>query len=456
MSQDRIDFDALKASGALPSPKGVALTVMRLCQRENVSLHELAHAIQGDPVMAGRLIRVANIANPNKSRPIASINSDTLMLVGIHAVRQVVLGFSLVSSYRNGDCHGFDFARFWSASAAMASAAQAIGGATRLAPPAELFICGLLAGVGRLCLAVVRPLAYAELLADRDGKSLDLISAEESGRFGMNHTELSAAMMEYWGFPGPYIDAVAFHENPQMSGWSDHSRAYRLTHALQLAALLARALSETRTGVIRLTPEMLEVARLLALTPEQTVAIAGQSARDWQEWGALLNIETRAMTEIALPDPNAGPAAPGEGAPAALPAIRPMRILVADDDETLVFMINKLLSAAGHTVFIARDGQEALAVAAEKLPQVVIADWIMPEIDGLSLCRRLRESAAGRRMHYMILTTLDDEQSQIDAFEAGVDAYIQKPLNMRLLNAKLLAAQRRFDAAPGELEPATC
>ncbi|MBU3736503.1 MAG: HDOD domain-containing protein [Methylobacterium sp.] len=351
MSQDRIDFAELKASGVLPSPKGVALTVMRLCQRENVSLHELAHAIQGDPVMAGRLIRIANIANPNKSRPIASLTSDTLILVGIHAVRQVVLGFSLVSSYRSGDCHGFDFARFWSASAAMASAAQAIGGATRLAPPAELFICGLLAGVGRLCLAVVRPVAYAELLADRDGKSPDIIAGEESARFGINHSQLSAAMMEDWGFPGMFIDAVACHENPQISRLSEGSRPRRLAYALQLAALLGNALPEARTGAIRLSPGMLEVARLLSLTPEQTVAIAGQSARDWREWGVLLNIETQVISEIALPDPNAGPAASGRGAPAALPAVRPMRILVADDDETLVFMINKLLSAAGHTVY---------------------------------------------------------------------------------------------------------
>jgi PleD family two-component response regulator len=141
---------------------------------------------------------------------------------------------------------------------------------------------------------------------------------------------------------------------------------------------------------------MLEIARLLSLTPEQTVAIAAQTARDWREWGALLNIETHVITEIALPDPKAGPAAPGGGDPATPLAIRPMRILVADDDETLVFMINKLLSAAGHTVYLARDGQEALSVAAEKRPQVIIADWIMPEIDGLGLCRKLRECASGR------------------------------------------------------------
>ena len=446
-SPDHIDFSELKSSGILPSPKGVALTVMRLCQRENVSLQELAHAIQGDPVLAGRLIKIANVANPNKSRPIASITSDTLILIGIHAVRQVVLGFSLVSSYRSGDCPGFDYDRFWSSSAAIASVAQAIGGATRLAPPAELFTCGLLAGIGRLCLAVARPAAYAELLAEHAGKSPDSIAAEESARFGISHSQLSAAMMEDWGFPKLFIDAVSFHEKPETSGLSEGSRPCKLAYALQLAALLGEVFSGDPSATTQLSPKMLELARILSLTPEQTVAITEQSARDWREWGTLLNVETHEITSIVLPETDAedGQSALADP-PAPLPAIRPMRILVADDDEALTFMINKLLTAAGHTVYVAHDGREALALATEKSPQEVIADWIMPEIDGITLCRKLRETAAGRRMHYMILTTLEDERRQIEAFEAGVDEYMRKPLNVRLLNAKLLVAQRRFDA----------
>ena len=106
---------------------------------------------------------------------------------------------------------------------------------------------------------------------------------------------------------------------------------------------------------------MLEIARILSLTPEQTVAITEQSARDWREWGTLLNVETHEISSVVLPETDAedGQSALAEH-PAPLPAIRPMRILVADDDDTLTFMINKLLTAAGHTVYVARDGREAL------------------------------------------------------------------------------------------------
>src|SRR5574343_1355365 len=96
-----LDFNELKASGTLPSPKGVALRVMQLCQDENLSLKDLAQTIQGDPALAGRIIKIANYVNPNRSRPIAAVTTDTLVLIGIHAVRQVVLGLSLVGNYRD-------------------------------------------------------------------------------------------------------------------------------------------------------------------------------------------------------------------------------------------------------------------------------------------------------------------------------------------------------------------
>jgi len=443
---DIIDFNTLKASGILPSPKGVALTVMRLCQRENVSLQELAHAIQGDPVLAGRIIKVANVANPNKSRPIASITTDTLILIGIHAVRQVVLGFSLITHYRDGECPGFDYPLFWSRSAAMASVAQAIGGATRLAPPAEIFTCGLLAGIGRLCLAVACPAAYGEVLAKhRAGFGAELIQAENA-RFGMDHNALAAAMMEDWGFPRLFIDAVAFHENPDASGLSEGSRPRKLAYTLELAALLGDAFV-TQTGEeLHITPQMLEIAGILALTPEQLIGIADQSAREWRDWGALLNVKTHTLSSFDLPDAQAEAANASPSLAQELPPVQPMRILVADDDDSLTFMLNKLLTTAGHTVYVARDGKQAMEIALEKHPQVVIADWLMPHLDGLSLCRKLRETTAGRHMHYMILTTLEDDRRQIEAFEAGVDEYMRKPLNVRLLNAKLLVAQRRFEA----------
>lgn len=441
---DKLDFAELKAAGVLPSPKGVALTVMKLCQRENVSLPELAHTIQADPVLAGRVIKIANVANPNKSRPIASVTTDTLILIGIHAVRQIVLGFSLVTSYQEGNCKAFDYSRYWSRSVAMASAAQAISAAIRIAPPAELFTCGLLSGIGQLGIAAARPETYSTLLEAHPDNASDEIAAAETAAFGLNHRELNALMMADWGIPKLFIDAVTFHRHPELSGFADGSRQRKLTYTLQLAAQLADIfLSEEDNRPAELTT-LFHLGNTLGLHPEQIISIANQTLREWEDWGRLLNIKTSRIAEFVMPEDPASAAKAPEVTPAAPPAVRPMRILVVDDDGALVFMMNNLLKIAGHTVLTANNGRQALEMIANAKPQVIVADWMMPELDGVSLCKAVRGQPWGKDIFFIILTTAEDERHQIEAFEAGADAFLKKPFDPRMLNAKLMIAERRM------------
>jgi len=444
---DKLDFAELKAAGILPSPKGVALTVMKLCQRENVSLPELAHTIQADPVLDGRIIKIANVVNHNKARPIASVTTDTLILIGIQAVRQVILGFSLVTTYREGDCKAFDYTRYWSRSVAMASAAQAIGAAVRIAPPAELFTCGLLSGVGRLGLAAVRPDAYSTLLEQMAGPCNNDLVAAETARFGLNHRDLSSSMMADWSIPKLFIDVVFHHENPEASGFAEGSRQRKLTHTVQLAALLADTFLADEHERARQLPRLFQLGNQLDISPEQLVGIANQTLREWADWGQLLHIETGKLPEFMLPEDLANPPRAAEIAPPTptvtppptLRASRPLRILVADDDETLLFTVSKLLSMAGHTVFTARDGRLAYEIAVQERPHVIVADWPV-----LSLCRTIRANPWGRDILYIVLAPIEDEHRQIEAFEAGADAYLKKPFNPRLLTAKLAIAERRL------------
>lgn len=441
---EKLDFAELKTSGILPSPKGVALTIIRLCQRDNISLPELAHTIQADPALAGRIIKIANAANPNKSRPIAAITTDTLILIGIHAVRQVVLGVSLVTSYQDGACKAFDYPRYWTRSVAMATAAQAIGAAIRIAPPTELFTCGLLASIGRLGIAAARPQEYSALLADIPDRAIDLLASAESAAFGLNHRDLSADMMADWGFPKLFIDAVYFHETPESSAFAEGSRQCKLTYTLQMASIIADIFLATETERNALLPQLFQLGRTLGMNVEQIVNIANQTRREWVDWGRLLNISTHLPPELVVPETETSASAATETSSETQTPPKSLRILVADDDDTLVFMLSKILSMAGHVVYTARNGRTAYDIAARELPQVIIADWIMPEIDGVALCRSIREKPWGRDIFYIILTTMEDEHRQIEAFEAGADAYLKKPFNPRLLTAKLMIAERRI------------
>lgn len=298
----KLNFDELKASGELPSPKGVALAVMELFKQENLALPELAHTILADPALTGRIIKMANSINPNRNRPIASVTVDTLILIGIQATRQAVLALSLAMSYRKGKCKRFDYQNFWSHSLAMACVAQTVGAVVRTAPLAEMFICGLLAEVGQLGLAAVRPDEYSALLEQYAGKPLAEQLLAESDLFGMNQCELSAAMMADWGMPRLFIDAVSFYHDPQASGFVPGSRHLNLILALQLAAQLADFFTAADDARAAMPPRIFAIGASLGLDASQVTAIADHAAQDWLEWGGLLNIRMAAAPRLETPE----------------------------------------------------------------------------------------------------------------------------------------------------------
>lgn len=443
-----LDFNDLKSSGTLPSPKGVALKVMQLCQDENLSLKDLAQTIQGDPALAGRIIKIANYVNPNRSRPIAAVTTDTLILIGIHAVRQVVLGLSLVGSYRDGRCKLFDYDLFWSHSVAMGSAAHAICSAIRVAAPAEMFNCGLMSGIGQLALVSARPESYCEMLSEHPNASSKTLLEEQLLRFGMTQREIGMFMLQDWGIPKLFVDALYYHEDPLSSGYAENSRPLRITYTLQLSSLLARACLEPEIDDALLS-RIKAFGALLELDPEQLEGIVEQTKLEWKDWCALLDI--RSSTKPAAPKPQATEPAPEEtSAPAVEENITPvsstpnipLRILIASSNDLQANLLKKVLTTGGHETAFVDTGKKALELASQYKPHVLIADWLLPELDGLSLCRELRKTDAGATMYCMLVTPFEDERRKVDAYEAGADELLRTPLNSRLLIAQLSIAQR--------------
>ena len=158
-------LEELKKNGYLPSPKGAAVQVLRLCQKEDVTNQEVAHAIQADPALSARLIKLANAPVSHQIRPIASV-VDAVAVLGMNTVRQLVLGLSLVDSSRNITCKKFDYQKFWSHSLLTAIAAQnlvSLRGVGAI-PSEEVFVLGLLGKVGSLALATAYPLEYMAIL----------------------------------------------------------------------------------------------------------------------------------------------------------------------------------------------------------------------------------------------------------------------------------------------------
>jgi len=130
------------------------------------------------------------------------------------------------------------------------------------------------------------------------------------------------------------------------------------------------------------------------------------------------------------------------------------KILVVDDDPNVVDLVRLYLERDGHEVLIANDGVSGLELAREELPDLIVLDLMMPRMDGMEVCRTLRQESS---VPVVMLTAMVEEDDRLAGLDLGADDYITKPFSPRELAARVRAVLRRTardrdDAGPGWLE----
>ena len=129
-----------------------------------------------------------------------------------------------------------------------------------------------------------------------------------------------------------------------------------------------------------------------------------------------------------------------------------MRILVVDDEKTLVKGMKFNLENEGYEVECAYDGAAALELAREGRFDLIILDVMMPEMDGLEACMKIREFS---NVPIIMLTAKSEDADKLMGFECGADDYLTKPFNILELKARIRALLRRANAAPQQKQPET-
>ena len=121
------------------------------------------------------------------------------------------------------------------------------------------------------------------------------------------------------------------------------------------------------------------------------------------------------------------------------------RLLIVDDDPQVLHVLTLVLTEAGFEVMPAATGREALGRAAARPPEAAIIDLVLPDEDGIEVCRRLREWS---RIPILMLSAVDDGRKKVRALESGADDYLTKPFAPSELVARLEAVLRRTDRTP--------
>lgn len=121
-----------------------------------------------------------------------------------------------------------------------------------------------------------------------------------------------------------------------------------------------------------------------------------------------------------------------------------IKILLVDDEPDILEIVGYNLSNEGYSVFTAHNGKEALLVAERHQPELILLDIMMPEMDGIETCEKLREKSQFKDTIIVFFTARNEEFSQSAAYDAGADDYVTKPIKPKILLKKIKALTRRL------------
>jgi CheY-like chemotaxis protein len=116
------------------------------------------------------------------------------------------------------------------------------------------------------------------------------------------------------------------------------------------------------------------------------------------------------------------------------------KILLVDDSSTVIMMEKMMLAGCGYEIVTARDGEEGVAKAASERPDLILLDVVMPKMDGIEACRRIRAHPVTKDIPIIMVTTRSEANNIESSYKNGCNDYVNKPLN----NAELLAKVRSF------------
>jgi diguanylate cyclase (GGDEF)-like protein len=433
---DPIRYVKLKASGRLPSPKGLALSIVRLLQQDDYKISDLVRLVQSDPVIAGELLKFSNAASYGHGRPIISL-SDAVSILGTVRVRMLVLALSVLHDHRSGQCPQFNYERFWSRALATAISAQALASHAKINAD-ENFTAGLLCTLGELALASIFPDRYGEIISSSDldtSKRADL----EREVFGNDHREINATLLLEWGLPEVLVNAIYFCEAPDEADFQEGSRIHGLTLSLHIALVMADICVADAAARWSLLPNLYAEAAKLGISKEEMNSMAEGITANWMKWGELLKIQTQEIISFTELLASSQPREQKNDSVACpWPNDKSLLLICKESSESAAITAHLKMSSIA--VRYVSDLAEGLTIALLEKPNLILTEMTAQGIDRTEFCKALRSNSYGRSAYVIFIVDSEENGIHDRAIDMGADDILVRPLTPFSLQSKLREA----------------
>lgn len=244
-------------AGPLPTPPAVAMRIVKATSNPDCEVKEIVDLLAHDPAICGQLLKVINSCVYALSAPVTSVERAVLLL-GMNTVRSLVLALSL-PAMQSGVVPAKDLRDYWVGSVSGAIIARELAARTRRPLPEDDLVCGLLRNIGELLLRQSFPAEYAEFAAAAGTRLPDEVCASERAVFGVDHADVSAALLAEWKLPALMVEPIRGHHHPEILVNPTKTIAQR-------AELLAFTESLCRLDVVAQHPDRLDELLVVAQT----------------------------------------------------------------------------------------------------------------------------------------------------------------------------------------------
>lgn len=417
-------------SRSIPVPSEFSLELIQLVSSSELDQDHFSNLILQNNDLTELLIRYTNLCCSENYFD-SQYPKKTVEKLGVLPIAGTALLLSLLSQSRQGLCTHFDYQHFWQKSLAQGLAAVHLARKKNFDTKVT-GICAIFRNLGELVLASSYPDEYGEILKKTHDEA-HRTSAERL-QFGINSIEMTWAILSRWNFPRPCLDLIR-----------------------QLAPPLpmeAEEMYQHPSQAINLAGKIAEICLLEAPLTETFVQIEKQ-AEDFSipvnEFGPFFdNITTQLndlfdifnLPSIQCPQYHQIKVLDDMNDIVVHENQAPLTFLAVDDDPTTLFILKKMLKSENRKILTAKNGEQALGMALEHRPHLLITDWIMPKLNGLDLCKILRKTKVTQHMYIIMLTARENDEEVVKAFEVGANDYIVKPFTPKILHARITNGER--------------